>query len=98
MPSGKGDIPEGLRDSAKLSEDAGKIPAASPVIATGFGMLVSANHPEVIKDVIEDVIEGCRRGEPEAFRELFQSHKDMVYSIALRYSGDPAVAMVIFSR
>jgi RNA polymerase sigma-70 factor (ECF subfamily) len=58
-------------------------------------MLVGANHPEVIKDVIEDVIDGCRRGEPGAFRELFQSHKDMVYSVALRYSGDPAVAMDI---
>ena len=29
------------------------------------------------------------------FRALFEQHKDKVYSIALRYSGDPAAAMDI---
>jgi len=31
----------------------------------------------------------------EDFRALFEKHKDRVYSIALRYSGDPAQAMDI---
>jgi len=43
----------------------------------------------------KELIEGCRRGEPDAFRALFETHRDMVYSIALRYSGDPAVAQDI---
>jgi RNA polymerase sigma-70 factor (ECF subfamily) len=42
-----------------------------------------------------DIVEACRRGERDAFRELFERHKDRVYSIALRYSGDQAVAMDI---
>lgn len=41
------------------------------------------------------VIEACRRGEYDAFRALFEAYKDRVYSIALRYSGDPAAAMDI---
>src|SRR5271154_2102088 len=47
--------------------------------------------------VLEDreVIEACRRGEQDAFGLLFEANKDRVYSIALRYSGDPAVAMDI---
>jgi RNA polymerase sigma-70 factor (ECF subfamily) len=43
----------------------------------------------------QDVIEGCQRGEEAAFQALFESHKDKVYSIALRYAGDPAAAMDI---
>jgi RNA polymerase sigma-70 factor (ECF subfamily) len=42
-----------------------------------------------------EVIEGCQRGEHDAFRALFEANKDKVYSIALRYSGNPAVAMDI---
>ena len=42
-----------------------------------------------------DVIEACQRGDSDAFRVLFEAHKDRVYSIALRYSGDPAAAMDI---
>jgi RNA polymerase sigma-70 factor (ECF subfamily) len=42
-----------------------------------------------------EVIEACRRGDPEAFRALFEAYKDRVYSIALRYSGNPAAAMDI---
>jgi RNA polymerase sigma-70 factor (ECF subfamily) len=42
-----------------------------------------------------DVIEACQRGDEEAFRALFESHKDRIYSIALRYAGDPAAAMDI---
>lgn len=49
----------------------------------------------VLQEKEKEVIEGCRRGDPDAFRALFETHKDMVYSIALRYSGDPAVAQDI---
>ena len=42
-----------------------------------------------------EVIEGCQHGDPDAFRALFETHKDKVYSVALRYSGDAAVAMDI---
>jgi RNA polymerase sigma-70 factor (ECF subfamily) len=42
-----------------------------------------------------EVIEACRRGERDAFRVLFEAHKDKVYSIALRYSGDESLAMDI---
>jgi RNA polymerase sigma-70 factor (ECF subfamily) len=55
------------------------------------GMVLNANEPQVI----EDVIEACRSGDADAFRALFESYKDRVYSIALRYSGNPAAAMDI---
>jgi RNA polymerase sigma-70 factor (ECF subfamily) len=42
-----------------------------------------------------ELIEACRRGERDAFRALFDAHKDKVYSIALRYSGDESLAMDI---
>jgi RNA polymerase sigma-70 factor (ECF subfamily) len=42
-----------------------------------------------------ELIEACRRGERDAFRELFELHRDRVYSIALRYSGDESAAMDI---
>jgi RNA polymerase sigma-70 factor, ECF subfamily len=42
-----------------------------------------------------EVIEACQRGDYDAFRLLFEAHKDRVYSIALRYSGDQAEAMDI---
>lgn len=43
----------------------------------------------------EVVIEACKQGDHEAFAALFEAHKDRVYSIALRFSGDPAAAMDI---
>jgi RNA polymerase sigma-70 factor (ECF subfamily) len=49
----------------------------------------------VLQENGNELIEGCQRGDPEAFRALFERHKDMVYSIALRYSGDAAVAQDI---
>src|SRR5215467_5568729 len=49
----------------------------------------------VLEETENELIEGCRRGEPEALREIFERHKDKVYSIALRYTGDSAVAMDI---
>src|SRR5215469_1067051 len=57
-------------------------PPSNPI-----GMVLDAND--------RAVIEACRQGDAEAFRLLFEAHKDRVYSIALRYSGDPAAAMDI---
>src|ERR1700751_1788533 len=42
-----------------------------------------------------EVIEACQRGDWDAFRLLFEAHKDRVYSIALRYCGDESAAMDI---
>jgi len=42
-----------------------------------------------------EVIEACRRGDPDAFRVLFETYQDKVYSIALRYSGERAAALDI---
>jgi RNA polymerase sigma-70 factor (ECF subfamily) len=44
--------------------------------------------------VIEDqTIEACQAGDAEAFRALFETYKDRVYSIALSYfNGDDAAA------
>jgi RNA polymerase sigma-70 factor (ECF subfamily) len=39
-----------------------------------------------------DLVEACRAGDREAFRELFETYKDKVYSIALRFSGEAASA------
>ena len=49
----------------------------------------------VLEESDKELIEACRRGDPDAFRALFELHKDQVYSIALRYSGDPAIAQDI---
>src|SRR5215471_12115159 len=38
------------------------------------------------------LIEACQRGDREAFRELFDAHKDRVWSIALHYTGDESAA------
>jgi RNA polymerase sigma-70 factor, ECF subfamily len=55
-----------------------------------------SNLPGMVLDADDRaVIEACRQGDAEAFRLLFEAHKDRVYSIALRYSGDPAAAMDI---
>lgn len=69
----------------------GKKSRPSFVQQAGTGMVLHANDPQVI----EDVIEACQRGDSEAFRALFEAYKDRVYSIALRYSGNPAAAMDI---
>src|SRR5262249_60407935 len=39
-----------------------------------------------------DVIEACKRGDTDAFHELFLAHKDRVYSVALHFSGNEAAA------
>ncbi|HZL56171.1 MAG TPA: sigma-70 family RNA polymerase sigma factor [Bryobacteraceae bacterium] len=46
----------------------------------------------VLEEIEKQLLEGCRRGESGAFRELFERYKDKVYSIALRYSGDAGAA------
>jgi len=50
-------------------------------------MVQGVNHQEVV--------EACQSGDDDAFRVLFETHKDRVYSIALRYAGDAAAAMDI---
>ena len=49
----------------------------------------------VVQGSDRDLIEGCRRGEREAFHTLFETYQDKIYSIALRFSGNEAVAMDI---
>jgi len=40
----------------------------------------------------ERLIEACRQGDREAFRRLFEAHKDRVWSIALHFIGDETAA------
>ena len=68
-----------------LDQIPGRIGPLSP--SKPIGMVLDAND--------RDVIEACRQGDADAFRLLFEAHKDRVYSIALRYSGNPAAAMDI---
>jgi RNA polymerase sigma-70 factor, ECF subfamily len=49
----------------------------------------------VLEHTERELIEACQRGEREAFRALFEQHKDKVYSVAFRYTGDEALAMEI---
>jgi len=42
-----------------------------------------------------ETIAACQRGDRDAFRALFEAYQDKVYSIALRYTGDPAAALDI---
>src|SRR5438105_4363347 len=49
----------------------------------------------VLEGSDREIVAACQRGERDAFRALFETHKDKVYSIALRFSGDRAVAMDI---
>ena len=52
-------------------------------------------QPVAAREAGSDVIDACRRGEADAFAALFELHRDRVYSIALRFSGDPTVALDI---
>lgn len=49
----------------------------------------------VLEGSERELIEGCRRGERDAFRALFETYQDKIYSIALRFSGNEALAMDI---
>jgi RNA polymerase sigma-70 factor, ECF subfamily len=69
------------------SEKPGKKPPPLNVLPGEIGMVLGVNH--------RDVVEACQRGDDDAFRVLFETHKDRVYSIALRYSGNSTAAMDI---
>jgi RNA polymerase sigma-70 factor (ECF subfamily) len=96
-------MPNGTAFKPPNPQKDGKFPDASTVIAPGKNMVVDTETREVAAEPssnnseIEqrEVIAGCQRGESDAYRALFESHKDKVYSIALRFAGDPAVAMDI---
>jgi len=47
----------------------------------------------VLEGTERELVAACQRGDRDAFRAVFELHKDRVYSIALRFSGDPAAAM-----
>jgi len=47
------------------------------------------------EDRIGHVVDACQRGDKQAFAQLFETYRDRVYSIALRFSGDPATALDI---
>jgi RNA polymerase sigma-70 factor (ECF subfamily) len=49
----------------------------------------------VLEGSDRELIEACRRGERDAFRALFETYQDKIYSVALRFSGDEALAMDI---
>jgi len=49
----------------------------------------------VLEGTERELVAACQRGDREAFRALFEIHKDRVYSVALRFSGDSAAAMDI---
>jgi RNA polymerase sigma-70 factor (ECF subfamily) len=40
----------------------------------------------------ERLIEACRQGDRDAFRQLFEAHKDRAWTIALHFIGDEAAA------
>jgi RNA polymerase sigma-70 factor (ECF subfamily) len=39
-----------------------------------------------------EIVEACKQGDRDAFHDLFEAHKDRVYTIAFHYSGDEAMA------
>ncbi len=43
----------------------------------------------------QETIAACQRGDRDAFRALFEAYQDRIYSIALRYAGERAVALDI---
>ncbi len=55
----------------------------------------SSNFRMVLEGNDRETLAACRRGDRDAFRALFEAYQDKVYSIALRYTGDPAAALDI---
>lgn len=46
-----------------------------------------------LDEISADIIESCRRGDRDAFRALYETYKDKVYSIALYFfHGDASAA------
>ncbi|HEY7336122.1 MAG TPA: sigma-70 family RNA polymerase sigma factor [Bryobacteraceae bacterium] len=50
-------------------------------------------HEDAREESDVQIIEACQQGDSDAFACLFEQHRDKVYSIALRFSGDPATAL-----
>ncbi|HXJ39330.1 MAG TPA: RNA polymerase sigma factor, partial [Bryobacteraceae bacterium] len=46
----------------------------------------------LLQETQSGLIESCRRGDTDSLRALFDLYKDRVYTIALRYSGNPETA------
>ena len=57
-------------------------------VNTAWGMELTAVTDE--RPVDARVVESCQQGDREAFRLLFETHKDRVYSIALYFFGGDA--------
>ncbi len=49
----------------------------------------------VLEGSDRELVAACQRGESEAFRTLFETYKDKVFSIAYRFSGDRSAALDI---
>jgi RNA polymerase sigma-70 factor (ECF subfamily) len=62
-----------------------------------FGIVILKQRmpPMVLERSERELVEACRRGDREGFRDLFETYKNRVYSVALRFSGDEAAAMDI---
>jgi RNA polymerase sigma-70 factor (ECF subfamily) len=60
-----------------------------------FGLVNVQHLSMLVEETDKELVEGCRRGDPDAFRALFEKYKDQVYSVALRYSGETAAAQDI---
>jgi RNA polymerase sigma-70 factor (ECF subfamily) len=86
-------------DSVELKLEAGEIP---PFFARKWeesglpDRHMSFNVAEMVLEGSEhELVQACQRGERDAFRVLFETYKNKVYSVALRFSGDDATAMDI---
>src|SRR5712692_3328769 len=44
------------------------------------------------RQIEAETIKACKQGDRSAFRDLFEAHKDRVYTIAFHYGGDEATA------
>ena len=53
-----------------------------------MGLAVSLAHSEISADIIES----CRQGDRNAFRLVYETHKDRVYSVALYFFHGDATA------
>lgn len=51
--------------------------------------------PTMVPNAERELVEACKGGDRDAFRTLFETYKNKVYSVALRFSGDEAAAMDI---
>jgi RNA polymerase sigma-70 factor (ECF subfamily) len=49
----------------------------------------------VLESSERELVEACQRGDRDAFRTLFETYKNKVYSVALRFAGEEAAAMDI---